>query len=291
MKFKPFLIVFSSILLLIFITQSTSISTAADGDCVIPESGPWPPCASGGGSSTTPASTNDRSNCAPEYPTVCLPLWPDVDCSEITERDFPVMGWDRHKLDRDGDGIACETSEWDRPSSSGGSSGAGQPCPASGAWPSGCVPGGSSNSGNNTPAPSQSSGAGQPCPSTGAWPAGCVPNGGGNAAPQPQPNTNSTRIQIVTVNDRSEFVDLQNMTGSGISLDGWVLVSENGNQRCDLRGWLAAGARIRVFAQTGTAQGMQSFNCGFSRPIWNNSANDDAILLNPQGNEEHRFDS
>ena len=98
-------------------------------------------------------------------------------------------------------------------------------------------------------------------------------------------------MQIVAVNKRAEFVDLENRSNQGVNLQGWVLVSENGNQRCELRGWLPAGERMRVFAQQGIVTGMQSMNCDYTGPIWNNSQSDDAILLNPQGEEVFRFDS
>lgn len=49
--------------------------------------------------------------CNPNYAGVCLPLNRDVDCGEITARDFRVVGTDVYRLDRDGDRIACETTE------------------------------------------------------------------------------------------------------------------------------------------------------------------------------------
>ena len=45
-----------------------------------------------------------------------VPPGPDVDCPDITERNFEVSPGDPHNFDADGDGIGCE--EWD------GSSGA-----------------------------------------------------------------------------------------------------------------------------------------------------------------------
>jgi hypothetical protein len=56
------------------------------------------------GSSEKPA----QSSCNPSYTGVCLPLTGDVDCSDITARDFSSRGSDPFRLDGDGDGIACE---------------------------------------------------------------------------------------------------------------------------------------------------------------------------------------
>ena len=39
----------------------------------------------------------------------CIPIRADVDCGEITARNFRVVDTDVYSLDGDGDGIACET--------------------------------------------------------------------------------------------------------------------------------------------------------------------------------------
>jgi micrococcal nuclease len=50
------------------------------------------------------------SNCDPSYPTVCIPSPPpDLDCGDIPERNFTVIGSDPHRFDGDNDGIGCET--------------------------------------------------------------------------------------------------------------------------------------------------------------------------------------
>jgi hypothetical protein len=50
-----------------------------------------------------------QSSCNPNYTGVCLPLTGDVDCGDITTRDFGSVGSDPFRLDGDGDGIACES--------------------------------------------------------------------------------------------------------------------------------------------------------------------------------------
>jgi hypothetical protein len=47
--------------------------------------------------------------CSPHYSGACIPIRDDVDCSEITARNFHVVDHDVYNLDGDGDGIACET--------------------------------------------------------------------------------------------------------------------------------------------------------------------------------------
>ncbi len=47
--------------------------------------------------------------CSPHYSGACIPIRTDVDCGEITARNFHVVDVDVYDLDADGDGIACET--------------------------------------------------------------------------------------------------------------------------------------------------------------------------------------
>lgn len=50
--------------------------------------------------------------CDPAYPTVCIaPPPPDLDCTDITARNFKVLPPDPHKFDRDKDGIGCESKQ------------------------------------------------------------------------------------------------------------------------------------------------------------------------------------
>jgi hypothetical protein len=46
--------------------------------------------------------------CEPSYPDICLPPGPDLDCTEIDDRNFSVPGDDPFGFDRDGNGIGCE---------------------------------------------------------------------------------------------------------------------------------------------------------------------------------------
>lgn len=49
-------------------------------------------------------------SCDPSYVGVCIPPKPpDLDCIQISERNIEVVGNDPHDLDRDSDGIGCES--------------------------------------------------------------------------------------------------------------------------------------------------------------------------------------
>jgi hypothetical protein len=75
------------------------VSTVGTGPVPVPEPAPVP----------TPQPT-PAGNCDPAYPTVCIPPPPpDLDCSEISYRNFKVLPPDPDHFDSDGDGIGCES--------------------------------------------------------------------------------------------------------------------------------------------------------------------------------------
>lgn len=109
--------------------------------------------------------------------------------------------------------------------------------------------------------------------------------------PQPQPTAPpapSGGVTIVGVNKRDEYVDIRNQSGSDVDLAGWVLVSEKGNQRCNLGGVITVGQTLRIWALASDA-GQGGYNCGFGSPIWNNSESDPAVLYNAAGQEVSRW--
>ena len=56
------------------------------------------------------AVTVDSGGCDPNYEGACVPVdQGDVDCGDLVETDFDVVGDDVDGLDGDGDGIACES--------------------------------------------------------------------------------------------------------------------------------------------------------------------------------------
>jgi hypothetical protein len=60
--------------------------------------------------SPVPSPKPPSRDCDPSYPTVCIPSPPpDLDCPDISARDFVVRGSDPHGFDGDNDGIGCES--------------------------------------------------------------------------------------------------------------------------------------------------------------------------------------
>lgn len=60
---------------------------------------------------TVPATATTRAaGCDSAYPDVCIPPPPpDLDCPEISYRNFRVLSPDPHRFDGDHDGVGCET--------------------------------------------------------------------------------------------------------------------------------------------------------------------------------------
>ena len=51
-----------------------------------------------------------KVSCDTSYPDVCIPPYPpDLDCGEISHKNFKVLQPDPHRFDGDKDGIGCET--------------------------------------------------------------------------------------------------------------------------------------------------------------------------------------
>lgn len=62
-----------------------------------------------GGGAASEEQGRGEAACHPSYPDVCLPPPPpDLDCADVDERAFRVVGEDPHRLDGNGDGVACE---------------------------------------------------------------------------------------------------------------------------------------------------------------------------------------
>lgn len=58
---------------------------------------------------TNKSSSINSTNCDPSYPDVCIPPKPpDLDCKDITYRNFRVLLPDPHNFDGNKDGIGCE---------------------------------------------------------------------------------------------------------------------------------------------------------------------------------------
>jgi hypothetical protein len=105
--------------------------------------------------------------------------------------------------------------------------------------------------------------------------------------PTPTPRPPDSILEIIAVDKRAEFVDVQNVGELNQDLTGWVLLSEKGHQECALQGMLPPGEVLRIWAMAeDAAEG--GFNCGFDANIWNNSEPDAAVLFNFDGEEVSR---
>jgi hypothetical protein len=69
-----------------------------------------------GGPDQGPPATTTKSNCDPNYAGACVPIASDVDCEggggngpAYLSGTAEVVGSDIYDLDRDGDGVACDT--------------------------------------------------------------------------------------------------------------------------------------------------------------------------------------
>jgi len=75
----------------------TSVNIPADAPKVIPKEIP------------DNSDDKDSKNCDLSYPDVCiLPYPPDLNCGDISYKNFRVIGSDPHRFDGDKDGIGCE---------------------------------------------------------------------------------------------------------------------------------------------------------------------------------------
>jgi endonuclease YncB( thermonuclease family) len=106
---------------------------------------------------------------------------------------------------------------------------------------------------------------------------------------EPPAQPGAAALVILEVNDREEWVDLQNTGGEPVDLAGWLLRSERGSQDCALGGVIQPGQVLRVWARAEDA-GQAGYHCGFDSNIWNNSEPDPAILYDPNGVEVSRRD-
>jgi hypothetical protein len=97
--------------------------------------------------------------------------------------------------------------------------------------------------------------------------------------------TSIPSVTILNVDKTAEFVEIQNQTDADVNLRGWRLVSETGNQSCELRGTLEPNEILRIWAR----RGQPGFDCRLGSDIWNDTAADPAVLYDSQGQEVSRF--
>ncbi|MCK4830180.1 thermonuclease family protein, partial [bacterium] len=109
------------------------------------------------------------------------------------------------------------------------------------------------------------------------------------STPEPIATTTSgASVQIILVDKRAEYVDIQNIGNQIVSIDGWTLRSDKGDQDCVLSGSLAAGEVLRIWALAEDSD-QEGYCCWFGSNIWNNSELDPAVLFDDAFNEIDRY--
>jgi hypothetical protein len=143
---------------------------------------------------------------------------------------------------------------------------------------------------SHTPSPT---GTQTPTPSAATGTATSIPSATASASPaptatNPPPTATATSVrsvEIIAVNKPAEYAEIQNFSQAAVNLAGWRLVSETGNQSCNLRGTLAPNEVLRIWARRGNP----GFDCRFPNDIWRDNVADPAVLYNAQGQEVSRF--
>lgn len=97
--------------------------------------------------------------------------------------------------------------------------------------------------------------------------------------------TSGGSVVIIAIDKPAEFVDIQNLSNAPVNLRGWKLVSETGNQSCNLRGTLQPNEVLRIWTHVGNP----GISCGISFNIWNDNTPDPAVLYDAQGKEISRY--
>ncbi len=78
------------------------------GGC--PASGPTPTTTTTAALGPAPVADGGGGACDPSYPDVCIPpAPPDLDCPQVSFRNFRVVGADPHRFDGNHDGVGCES--------------------------------------------------------------------------------------------------------------------------------------------------------------------------------------
>lgn len=105
-----------------------------------------------------------------------------------------------------------------------------------------------------------------------------------NTVPPPTP-TSSSPVLIIALDKAEEYAEIQNVSNEPVNLRGWRLVSEVGDQSCNLRGTLDPNEVLRIWSRRGSP----GFDCRLGSSIWRDNEDDPAVLYDPQGEEVSRF--
>ena len=89
-----------------YVDQFTTYQASARNE----DKGLWGISAAAPAPPVEPPPAPTGGDCDPSYPDVCIPpAPPDLDCPEISHRDFRVLEPDPHGFDGNNDGVGCES--------------------------------------------------------------------------------------------------------------------------------------------------------------------------------------
>jgi hypothetical protein len=80
----------------------------------------------------------------------------------------------------------------------------------------------------------------------------------------------------------TEYVYIYNYGDEPQDLEGWILVSDLGEESCELSGVLEPGEGLIIWALAADEQ-EDGYNCGFENEIWDDDETDTAMLYNADG--------
>ncbi|WP_349407923.1 S-layer homology domain-containing protein [Pseudalkalibacillus sp. SCS-8] len=105
-----------------------------------------------------------------------------------------------------------------------------------------------------------------------------------NPEPKPEPKPTTGKLDITSLSLSDEYVTIKNIDTKDIPMDGWTLVSVEGNQTYEFPSdfVLKKGATVKIVAGRGAVANPPTVLLWSKAYIWNNSG-DAARLYDPQG--------
>lgn len=96
------------------------------------------------------------------------------------------------------------------------------------------------------------------------------------------PTPEDDSVQIDLVDKISEYVYIFNNSEEAQDLEGWVLISDRGDETCPLSGILESGEGILIWAMAEDEQ-EEGYNCGLETEMWDDDQEDTALLYDAEG--------
>ncbi len=225
-----------------------------------------------------------QAGCSPFYPDFCIPNPPpDLDCTDIVERNFHAYAPDPHGFDTDGDSIGCEDPQAP-PYPSNLSIRAYLPmiacdsCVVTSPTPT-ATPTTTATS-TATATPTQTTATATPTTVTATPP---------TATASPTVGGCSAATATITALNKSGNPETVTISGSGL-LTGWYLISESGNQRYDFPAGYTLSGTVTIASGSAASSNPPGTLLWTTANVWNNTSDDDAFLYDCQGTLKSTFE-